>query len=107
MDRSGWARSGVAVIAARVVSFGLTGVAVDPLPAEAAKTYPTCAKLLKDYPRGIAHPRARVSPTSGKIVYNKIGTTKEKYKVSRVSRALYNANKARDRDKDSVACEQS
>ena len=40
------------------------------------------------YPRGIARPRARISPTSGKIVYNKIGTTEEKYKVSRVSRAL-------------------
>jgi hypothetical protein len=107
MNRSGWARSAGAVIAAAVVSFGITGIAAGPVPAEAAKTYPTCAKLLKDYPRGIAHPRARVSPTSGKIVWNKTGTTREKYKVSRVNRALYNANTARDRDKDRVACEQS
>lgn len=107
MNHSGWARSATAVIAAAVVSFGITGVAADPVPAEAAKTYKLCAQLLKDYPRGIAHPKARVKPTSGKIVWNKQGTKRVQYKVSRVSRALYNANKARDADKDRVACEQS
>ena len=32
---------------------------------------------------------------------------KETFGVSRVGHALYNANKARDRDKDRAACEQS
>jgi hypothetical protein len=57
------------------------------------KTYSNCKELNKDYTGGIA----RTSK-----VKNKGGKTK--YKPF-VSKALYDANDSRDRDKDFIACE--
>jgi len=64
--------------------------------AEAAakiKTYPNCAALNKDYPGGAARSAS---------VKNKGGKTRYK---PYVSKALYDANKRLDRDKDGIACE--
>lgn len=58
-----------------------------------AKTYKNCTELNKDYKGGVAQ--------SSKVK-NKGGKTK--YKPS-VSKALYDANKKSDRDKDLIACE--
>ncbi|NNU82873.1 excalibur calcium-binding domain-containing protein [Geobacillus sp. BMUD] len=64
--------------------------------AEAAakiQTYPNCAALNKDYPGGVARSAS---------VKNKGGKTRYK---PYVSKALYDANKRLDRDKDGIACE--
>lgn len=57
------------------------------------KTYKNCTALNKDFKGGVA----RTSK-----VKNKGGKTKYK---PYVSKALYDANKKRDRDKDFIACE--
>lgn len=57
------------------------------------KTYKNCTALNKDYKGGVAR-------TSS--VKNKGGKTKYK---PHVSKALYDANKKSDRDKDFIACE--
>ncbi|WP_374703163.1 MULTISPECIES: excalibur calcium-binding domain-containing protein [Bacillus] len=59
----------------------------------AAKTYKNCTELNKDYKGGVAR------SSSDK---NKGGKTKYK---PYVSKALYNANKTKDRDGDNIACE--
>ncbi|AGX02852.1 excalibur calcium-binding domain-containing protein [Bacillus infantis] len=59
----------------------------------AAKTYKNCTELNKDYKGGVAR------SSSAK---NKGGKTKYK---PYVSQALYDANKSKDRDGDSIACE--
>ena len=77
-----------------VISFTI-GAA--PMPADAAgvkaKTYANCTEINKKYKGGIA---------SSSKVKNKGGATK--YKPF-VSKALYEANKKSDRDKDLIACE--
>lgn len=77
-----------------LVAFSFT-VSAAPAPAEAAgaKTYANCTEIHKKYKGGIA----RTSK-----VKNKGGATK--YKPF-VSKALYDANKKSDRDKDLIACE--
>lgn len=73
-----------------------TGLSMDPSVAEAkskVKTYKNCTELNKDYKGGVA------KTSSAK---NKGGKTKYK---PYVSKALYNANKSKDRDKDNIACE--
>ncbi|MGG3643979.1 excalibur calcium-binding domain-containing protein [Bacillus gobiensis] len=57
------------------------------------KKYSNCKALNKDYKGGVAR--------SSKVK-NKGGKTKYK---PYVSKALYDANKSKDRDKDSIACE--
>ena len=57
------------------------------------KTYKNCKELNKDYKGGVARSSS---------VKNKGGKTKFK---PFVSKALYDANKSRDRDKDKIACE--
>ena len=57
------------------------------------KTYKNCTALNKDYKGGVARSSS---------VKNKGGKTK--YKPF-VSKALYDANKSKDRDKDLIACE--
>ncbi|MBN3554032.1 excalibur calcium-binding domain-containing protein [Fictibacillus nanhaiensis] len=70
---------------------------VSSLPTEAAtpkaKTYKNCTELNKAYKGGVAR---------ANNVKNKGGKTK--YKPF-VSKALYDANKKSDRDKDLIACE--
>jgi hypothetical protein len=61
--------------------------------ASKVKTYKNCAALNKDYPGGVARSSS---------VKNKGGKTKYK---PYVSKALYDANKKLDRDKDFIACE--
>jgi hypothetical protein len=63
--------------------------------ADAARTYSNCTKLNKVYPHGVGKPGAR-DKTSGARVTN-----------FKRSRALYKANKARDRDGDGIACEKA
>jgi hypothetical protein len=63
------------------------------LPANAAaKKFKNCMELNKVYPGGVARPGAVNSggETTKEPTYNK---------------ALYNANKKSDRDKDGIACE--
>ncbi|MCK6259536.1 excalibur calcium-binding domain-containing protein [Fictibacillus sp. KIGAM418] len=57
------------------------------------KTYENCTALNKDYKGGVAR---------SKNVKNKGGKTHYK---PYVSKALYDANKSKDRDKDHIACE--
>lgn len=57
------------------------------------KTHKNCKALNKDYKGGVAR---------SKSVKNKGGKTKYK---PYVSKALYDANKKLDRDKDKIACE--
>jgi hypothetical protein len=65
-----------------------------PQSAEAkAKTYNNCTELNKDYKGGVS---------KSSSVKNKGGKTKYK---PYVSKALYEANKKSDRDKDLIACE--
>ncbi len=63
--------------------------------ALAAKTFKNCTALNKKYPHGVGKPGAR----------DKVrGNTKRVTNFKR-SKALYNANKGKDRDKDGIACE--
>jgi hypothetical protein len=70
-----------------VLSFNLM-----PSGHAAAKVFKNCTELNKVYPGGVAIPGA----------VNSGGTTKKKPKYNK---ALYNANKKSDRDKDGIACE--
>ena len=57
-----------------------------------AKVFKNCTELNKVYPGGVALPGA----------VNSGGSTKKEPKYNK---ALYNANKKSDRDKDGIACE--
>ncbi|MET0692550.1 MAG: excalibur calcium-binding domain-containing protein [Propionibacteriaceae bacterium] len=65
-------------------------------PAEAAaKTFKNCTEMHKTYKGGVAKPGAKDKrPNGGHAKYS-----------PKVSKALYNANKKSDRDKDGIACE--
>ena len=69
------------------LTFGLM-----PIGQAAAKIFKNCTELNKIYPGGVAMPGA----------INAGGTTKKEPKYNK---ALYNANKKSDRDKDGIACE--
>lgn len=75
----------------------IIGISYVPTSIEAAETaakkYGNCKELNKDYEGGVAR------TSSAK---NKGGKTK--YKPF-VSKALYDANAKKDRDKDNIACE--
>lgn len=62
-------------------------------PADAAQTFKNCTALNKKYKHGVGMPGAK-DKTSGKPVTN-----------FKRSKALYQANKKSDRDKDGIACE--
>ena len=70
---------------------GLT-LSIIPISQAAAKVFKNCTELNKVYPGGVALPGA----------VNAGGVTK---KEPRYDKALYNANKKSDRDKDGIACE--
>lgn len=74
-----------------IISLGLTQ-GVMPSSHAAAKVFKNCSELNKVYPGGVALPGA----------INSGGATK---KMPKYDRALYNANKKSDRDKDGIACE--
>jgi hypothetical protein len=63
-----------------------------PASQAAVKVYKNCTELNKTYPGGVALPGA----------INSGGVTK---KEPFYDKALYNANKKSDRDKDGIACE--
>jgi hypothetical protein len=67
-------------------------VGLMPTAQAAAKVFKNCTELNKVYPGGVALPGAT----------NSGGSTKKEPKYDR---ALYNANKKSDRDKDGIACE--
>ena len=73
------------------ICLGLT-FALVPTSQAAAKVFKNCTELNKVYPGGVALPGA----------VNAGGVTK---KEPRYDKALYNANKKSDRDKDGIACE--
>jgi len=70
-----------------ILTFGLM-----PAGQAAAKVFKNCTELNKAYPGGVALPGA----------VNSGGITKKEPKYNK---ALYNANKKSDRDKDGIACE--
>jgi hypothetical protein len=74
-----------------VISIGLVLISSNSSQA-AAKVFKNCTALNKVYPGGVALPGA----------INSGGTTKKEPKYNK---ALYNANKKSDRDKDGIACE--
>ncbi|MCM2604166.1 excalibur calcium-binding domain-containing protein [Rossellomorea marisflavi] len=78
---------------ALILSLSLASLGVPATEAAAAKKYKNCTELNKDYKGGVAR---------AKGVKNKGGKTKY---TPHVSKALYDANKSKDRDKDSIACE--
>ena len=63
-----------------------------PSSQAAVKVFKNCTELNKVYPGGVALPGA----------VNSGGITK---KVPKYDKAIYNANKKSDRDKDGIACE--
>ena len=73
------------------ICVGLT-FGVLPSSQAAAKVFKNCTELNKVYPGGVALPGA----------VNSGGVTKKEPKYDK---ALYNANKKSDRDKDGIACE--
>ena len=81
------------LIALTVAATAVTGAAVQVDDADAQRRYANCRALNADYPHGVGRPGAR-DRTSGTPVTN-----------FRRSRSLYNANRARDRDRDGIACE--
>jgi hypothetical protein len=77
-----------------LISFGLIFSFSMTIESNAAvKVYPNCKALNKDYPGGVAQ-SANVKNKGGKTKYKPY-----------VSKALYDANKKSDRDKDLIACE--
>jgi len=79
----------------RLITFficvGLTYACL-PTSQAAGKVFKNCTELNKVYPGGVALPGA----------VNAGGVTKKEPKYDK---ALYNANKKSDRDKDGIACE--
>jgi hypothetical protein len=73
---------------------GQVGAALGSTDA-ASKTYPNCTALNKVYPHGVGRVGAR-DHTSGTPVTN-----------FKRSNKLYRENRARDRDKDGIACEKA
>ena len=73
------------------VCLGLIFVLV-PSSQAAVKVFKNCTELNKVYPGGVALPGA----------VNSGGVTKKEPKYDK---ALFNANKKSDRDKDGIACE--
>ncbi|CAB4694530.1 unannotated protein [freshwater metagenome] len=75
-------------------AFIFLGVTIGLMPTShaAAKVFKNCTELNRVYPGGVALPGA----------VNSGGATKKEPKYDK---ALYNANKKSDRDKDGIACE--
>ncbi len=74
-----------------IICLGLAILAT-PSSQAAAKVFKNCTELNKVYPGGVALPGA----------VNAGGKTKKEPKYDK---ALYDANKKSDRDKDGIACE--
>lgn len=78
-------------LALATITFVLLGVLL-PISQGAPRVFKNCTELNKIYPGGVALPGA----------VNSGGLTKKEPKYDK---ALYNANKKSDRDKDGIACE--
>ncbi|HEU5483357.1 MAG TPA: excalibur calcium-binding domain-containing protein [Microlunatus sp.] len=102
-------RRAIAGATAALVTAGLSlgigaiapaGSLAAPAPAAAAaKKYKNCTALHKAYSHGV-----KKSSSTKDVVRSKGKTTKKSSKA-KTSKALYNANKKLDRDKDGIACE--
>lgn len=84
---------------AGVLSLGLAvivgGVSIETASAAPKpKKYANCKALNKVYPHGVGRTAAARDKTSGRRVTN-----------FRVSKAVYNLNASKDRDKDKIVCE--
>jgi hypothetical protein len=77
------------ILASLVLSFTF---GLPPSSQASTKVFKNCTELNKVYPGGVALPGA----------VNSGGITKKEPKYNK---ALYNANKKSDRDKDGIACE--
>jgi hypothetical protein len=77
-----------------ITIFVCVGITISATPSSQAapKVFKNCTELNRVYPGGVALPGAT----------NSGGITKNEPKYSK---ALYNANKKSDRDKDGIACE--
>ena len=74
--------------------------ALAPVTAVAKeKRYDNCTDMHKTYQHGVR------KSSSTKDVVRSNGKTTKKSSKAKVSKALYNANKHLDRDKDGIACE--
>ena len=78
----------------KIITILVLGLTFTSLPNSqaAAKVFKNCTELNKVHPGGVALPGA----------VNSGGKTKKEPKYDK---ALYNANKKSDRDKDGIACE--
>lgn len=74
-------------------------VAAPPVAAAKAKAYKNCTALNKAYKHGVK------KSSSTKDVVRSGGKATKKASKAKASKALYNANKKLDRDKDGIACE--
>ena len=84
---------------AGVISIGLMAImgAISTEAASAApkpKRYANCKAMNKVYPHGVGRTAAAKDKTSGVRVT-----------IFKISKAVYDLNKASDRDKDKIACE--
>lgn len=75
-----------------IVGIACLTLLITPSSQAVAKVFKNCTELNKVYPGGVALPGA----------VNSGGATKKEPKYDK---ALYNANKKSDRDKDGIACE--
>jgi hypothetical protein len=97
--------SAIAVVAFAVGVVPSAARGADAMVQPTYKRYASCAKMHKDYPRGIAHPNARVAKGS-KYVWDYHDDNKYKYRPSLINADAYNTQSGvRDRDKDRIACE--
>lgn len=86
-------RVSTAILAA-AVTFGAVGLTAAPAEAR-AKEYKNCTELNKKYKHGVGRPGAK----------DKVrGNSRPVTNFTR-NKAVYNANKKSDRDKDGIACE--
>ncbi|WP_059171945.1 excalibur calcium-binding domain-containing protein [Bacillus sp. FJAT-27445] len=83
---------GLKIILSAALFFGLSYGSASIVEG-AAKKYGNCTELNKDYKGGVAKD-SKVKNKGGKTKYNPF-----------VSKALYEANVSKDRDKDGIACE--
>lgn len=77
----------------------VSSVAAPTAAVAAAKKYKNCTALNKAYAHGV-----KKSSATKDVVRSKGKSTKKTSKA-KTSKALYNANKKLDRDKDGIACE--
>lgn len=82
-----------AILLSMGLVIGFTSVSTNVSEAKTIKKYSNCTALNKDYKGGVAK-SSKVKNKGGKTHYKPY-----------VSKALYDKNSSKDRDKDGIACE--